>query len=204
MKTRDRRWGDLQSWMPARDILDEAQSPQEQAEQILKALEIEPASAILLTAQCTQLAYEGKLDASIQSCAALDANPVFTVFTCDCSRCTSSFKTRSWRRRILPAASDQRTCSKLRISPRASELPLERAASARPSKIAYEIGCSIDAGERRFTPCWNRGRALTELSEAVAGHEFSAAFIGAELAFRDLHGEPAFQALLKKIGLPLL
>lgn len=173
------------------------------ADQIGKALEIEPASAILLTARCAQLAYEGNFDASIQSCnAALDAQPRFHRAH------VRLFKTYEFLQNGDQAAAHLVGS----ISPDDIQYAqiverVEAAARMGGIRAVFEDRLqhwTIDRCGRAevYALMGDRGRAIAELKEAVAAHEFSTAFLGAEPAFRDLHGQPEFQALLKKIGLP--
>lgn len=176
----------------------------EAAEQIRKALEIEPASAILLTGQCTQLAYEGSLDASIQSCkAALDSQPRFHRAH------VRLFQNYEFLQNgELAAAHLVRTISP-EAGPHVETIVgrVETAARTGGIRAVFEDrlqNWALDSCGRAeiYAFLGNRERALSELREAVARHEFATAFIGAEPAFRDFHGEPEFQALLAKIGLP--
>lgn len=174
-------------------------------QELLNALRLDPQSAILLTSQCSELAFEGKLDSAIESCkAALVLQPGF-----------HRAHVRLFQIYAVQGKADD-AATHLALTGLPNDLAFQQTAGARVQAAAHRYGIQGLARDRFSN--WGlspgvaraealalmgaRDQALADLSRAVTGHEFLAIFIGVEPAFRAYHGDPVFESLLQRMGLP--
>lgn len=172
------------------------------AEQINAALQIEPGSASLLMQRCSQLAYEDKFDAAMESCqAALRVQPRFHRAHARLFQIYGTLGNAELAARHLVLALDPENVESAEaLAPR-----LALAAHARGLAGVLEDHLhSTDPYSRAEATAMLRDRTgtLANLRQAVANRGFFSAFIRAEPMFHFLYGDAEFNGLLRKIGLP--
>ena len=172
------------------------------AEQIHAALQLEPALASHLTQQCSELSYEEKFAAALESCeAALRTQPRFHGAHARMFQIYAVVGNAELTCRNLILAADPEDLYHTEVLAPRMEM---RARTRGLAGVLDDRLHSYDAYTRAEACGMLRDRAcaLANLRDTLSNHGFFSVFIRAEPMFHFLYGDPEFNKLLNKVGLP--